>query len=300
MAKEKDETKLGMVEHLSVGDRIIDVIVVILCGLVALASVLPLWHVMMASISDGYELLKHEGILLLPVGKINLDGYAHIFKDTSILKGIGNTLIYTIGATCIGIFIAVTAGYALSKNTKLHTPMVMFCTITLLFGGGVVPTYIVLKYLGMIGTRWSLLIPGCTNSMFAVMMMNAFMGVPKEYEESAKIDGANNFQTLVNVLLPQVRNMIAVLVLNTVVGQWNAWFNASIYVTNKKDLWPLQLWIRQMTADNENFLQSANPDYSRYLIQYALIVVAILPVIVMLPFFQDKLEQGVIQGGIKG
>jgi len=299
MGKDK-EKELHMVENPSRADRTVDVVVILVCLLVALCSILPLWHVLMCSISDGYELLKHEGMLFLPVGNVNFDGYKQIFKDASLLKGIGNTLLYTFGATAIGVTISVTAGFALSKQTKLHTPMVLFCTFTLLFGGGVVPTYIVLKYLGMIGTRWSLLIPGCTNSMFAVMMMNAFMGVPKEYEEAARIDGAGPVQVLFNVLLPQVRNMVFVLILNSIVGQWNAWFNASIYVTNKKDMWPLQLWIREMTANNENFLQTANPDYSRYLIQYALIVVAILPVIIMLPFFQDKLEQGVIQGGIKG
>lgn len=301
-AKEKDDDKreLAMVENPTPGDRIADVVVMVLCGLVALCCILPLWHVFMSSISDGKELLKHAGLILWPVGKVTLEGYKLIFKDASLLGGIANTVLYTVGATIIGVFLSVTAGYSLSKDTKLHTFMVLFCTFTLLFGGGVVPTYIVLRNLGMIGTRWSLLIPGCTNSMFAVMMMNSFLSVPKEYEEAARIDGANDADILFKVLLPQVKSMMMVLVLNSVVGQWNSWFNASIYVTNQKNLWPLQLWIRQMTANNEDFLLSANPDYSRYLIQYALIVFAIIPVIIMLPLFQDKLEQGVIQGGIKG
>lgn len=105
---------------------------------------------------------------------------------------------------------------------------------------------------------------------------------------------------MVQVLLPQAMNLGSVIILNSVVMQWNAWFNASIYVPNNKKAWPLQLWIRQITADNQNFLRSANPDYSRYLIQYAVIVAATLPIIVLFPFFQDKLEKGVIGGGVKG
>lgn len=136
--------------------------------------------------------------------------------------------------------------------------------------------------------------------MFMVMMMNAFNSVPKEMYEAARIDGAGHIRTMVQVLLPQAMNLGSVIILNSVVMQWNAWFNASIYVPNNKKAWPLQLWIRQITADNQNFLRSANPDYSRYLIQYAVIVAATLPIIVLFPFFQDKLEKGVIGGGVKG
>ena len=158
----------------------------------------------------------------------------------------------------------------------------------------------VIRQIGWIGSRWSLLIPGCTNSMFAIMMMNAFLSIPKEYEESARIDGAGHLTVLFKIMLPQAMNMGMVLILNSVVGQWNAWFNASIYVSNNRNAWPLQLWIRQIQSDNANFLFNANPDYSRYLIQFTLIVVAVVPIIIMLPFFQEKLEKSTFAGGIKG
>ena len=101
-------------------------------------------------------------------------------------------------------------------------------------------------------------------------------------------------------MLPQAMNLGFVIILNSVVGQWNSWLPASIYTPNNKNLWPLQLWIKQIVADNANFLRSANPDYNRYLIQYAVIVAATLPILVLFPFFQDKLEKGVIAGGVKG
>lgn len=290
----------SMVEHPSLTERMVDVLVIILVALVALCCLLPLWHVLMSSFSDGRSLLAHEGLVLAPVGQFNLDGYRKIFQDASLFSGLANTVIYTASATFLCYFLSVTAGYALSKPTKLQTPLILLLTVTLLFGGGVVPTYIVLRNLGMIGTRWSLIIPGCCNSMFAVMLMNAFKGVPKEYEESATIDGANHFQILSRIMLPQVQNMAMVIVINSVVGQWNSWFNASIYVTNQRALWPLQLWVREMTSNNESFLYSATPDYSRYLIQFALIIFATIPVVILLPIFQDKLEKGVLVGGIKG
>ncbi len=290
----------SMVETRTPLERVCDVLVLIAVIGVAAACLLPLWHVLMSSFSDGRALLSHEGLVLWPVGNPTLDGYRNIFKDASLFLGLFNTVVYTAGATFLCYFLSVTAGYALSKPTKLQTPMVLFLTFTLLFGGGMVPTYIVIRNLGMIGTRWSLIIPGCVNGMFAVMMMNAFKGVPKEYEESATIDGANQFTIMTKVLLPQVQNMGMVIVINSVVGQWNSWFNASIYVTNQRSLWPLQLWIREMTSNNEAFLQSANPDYSRYLIQFALIMFAVVPIIILLPIFQDKLEKGALVGGIKG
>lgn len=289
-----------MVEHPSTIERIVDVLVILLVLLVAAACLLPLWHVLMSSLSDGRDLLGHEGLVVWPIGNPTLDGYRKIFQDASLFKGLANTLIYTTSATVLCYFLTITAGYALSKPIKLKKPLTLLFTMTLLFSGGVVPTYIVLRNLGMIGTMWSLIIPGCTNSMFAIMMMNAFMGVPKAYEESALLDGANQIQILFRVMLPQVSNMGMVVIINSVVSQWNAWFNASIYVTNQRNLWPLQLWVREMTSNNEAFQISANPDYSRYLIQFALIIFATIPIVVLLPIFQDKLEKGALVGGIKG
>jgi len=166
--------------------------------------------------------------------------------------------------------------------------------------GGMVPTYMVIRALGWVGTPWALVIPGCTNSMYCIMMMNAFNSIPKEMYEASHIDGAGHLSTLFEITLPQAMNMGSVIILNLVIGQWNSWLQASIYVPNKKALWPLQLVIRQITSENADFLNSSNPNYSRYLIQFAVIIAAIAPIIIAFPFFQDKMEKGVIQGGVKG
>jgi len=290
----------SMVETPTTGDRIVDAIVYTVCTLVALASVIPMWHVLMSSLSDGKALMAHEGLVLWPVGRFNLDGFKLIFQNNGIVQGFTNSIIYTVGTTVCGFLLATVTGYALSRRTKLKpivTGMIMF---TMLFSGGMVPTYMVVRALGWVGTRWALIIPGCTNAMYMIMMMNAFNSVPKEMYEAATIDGAGHIRTLFSVALPQAMNLGYVIILNTVVGAWNSWLPASIYVSNKKSLWPLQLWIQQITADNQNFLNTSNPDYSRYLIQFCVIVAATLPIVVAFPFFQDKLEKGVMAGGVKG
>ncbi len=303
MAKKKrikTDSTISMVETPTWSDRVVDIIVVLLCGLVAFCSVIPMWHVLMSSISDGKQLLAHEGLVVFPIGEINFKGYQHIFKNAGIVSGYLNAIIYTVASTACGFALSVLTGYALSRQTKMKpivTAMIMF---TMLFSGGMVPSYMVIKSLGWVGTRWALIIPGCTNAMFMIMMMNAFNSVPREMYEAARMDGAGHFRTMTQIMLPQAMNLGSVIILNSVVGQWNSWLQASIYVPNKKSLWPLQLWVKQITADNENFLNTSNPDYSRYLIKFAVVIAATLPIIILFPFFQDKLEKGVIAGGIKG
>lgn len=303
MAKKKrirSDSTVSMVETPTAGDRVVDVIVVLLCALVAFCSVVPMWHVLMSSISDGKTLLAHNGLVVLPVGKATLDGFKHIFKNAGIVSGYLNAIIYTVSATACGFMLSVITGYALSRKTKIQPFIIGMIMFTMLFSGGMVPTYMVIKSLGWVGTRWALIIPGCTNAMFMVMMMNAFNGIPKEMYEAARMDGAGHFRTMTQIMLPQAMNLGSVIILNSVVGNWNSWLPASIYVPNNKKLWPLQLWVKQITADNENFLNTSNPDYSRFLIKFAVVIAATLPIIILFPFFQDKLEKGVIAGGVKG
>lgn len=299
--KEKDEEEQAssMVEHFGPADYVVNVIVIVLCGIVAFCSVVPLWHVLMSSFSDGKTLLTHEGMVWWPVGGFTLDGYKHIFQNVEIIRGYINTIIYTITATALGWFISITAAYAMSRETKMQKFLILFVMIPMLFGGGMLPTYMVIRSLGWVGTPMALIVPGCTNTMFVIMMMNAMKEVPKEMYEAARIDGASHIQTLIKIYIPLVRNMSSVIILNSVLGQWNAWLQASIYVPNNREYWPLQLFVKELTSNNENFLQASNVDYSRYLIQYAVIIATSLPIILAFPFFQKKLEKAAISGGVK-
>lgn len=301
------KTKTGsMVEHLSAVDVIVDIVVISLVAIVALCSLLPMWHVLMSSISDPQLLLAHKGMVWWPLGTPTLAGYKHLFEfdgsilDNDIIRGYLNTIFYTVATTALGFLISVTGGYALSRATKLKKFLIMFVMITMLFGGGLVPTYMVVRALGWVNTPWAVIVPGCTNAMFIIMMMNAFSMVPSEMYEAAKIDGASHFRILFQIMLPQARNMSTVIILNSVVGVWNSWFNAAIYLSGNRNLWPLQLFIREVNANASSFLQTANPDFTRYLIQYAAIIAACLPIIILFPFFQERMEKGALVGGVKG
>ena len=291
--------KSGMVEEKTPGAVIAHTVVIIAVVLVCFCCLIPLWHVLMVSLSEGLPAMAHEGITWVPIGRFHLGGYAQVFSDSSIMQGYLNTLIYVVGGTAFCMFINITAGYSLSQNTKLKSAMSVFVLLTAMFNGGFIPTYMVVRKLGMVGNMWSLLIPGCTNAFFVMMMMRAFSGVPQATVEAARLDGASDWQLLWHVMLPQAMSMAFVVILNSVVLQWNAWFNANIYVPSNQSIWPLQLWIKDIVARNSTFLQSSNPDYNRYLVQYALIVVATFPILVAFPFFVKQMEKGVIAGAVK-
>jgi len=291
--------KTGAAIDKGLANNLANVIIGILLLGVAFVSVIPMWHVLMASLSDGKRLLAHEGLLWLPEGEANLGGYKIMFADLSILKGYLNTIIYVVGVTGFAVFFNTLGGYVLSRETRMKGILTIFVTFTMLFSGGLIPSYMVIRSLGWVGTRWALLIPGCTNAFFLVMLMNAFRNVPASTVESARIDGAGHIRVMFQIILPQAKSMLTVVIIQTVVMQWNSWFPASIYIPNKRDLWPLQLWIKQLVADNANILQAANPDYNRWLIQYVVIVAATLPILVAFPFFQKRLEAGMLIGGVK-
>lgn len=294
--KAEKEPESSMVEHYKPADHIWHTVSVLFCALVAICSIIPLWHVLMSSISDGKELLAHEGMVWWPLGEVTFDGYAYIFQDSDILRGYINTIIYTVVSTLLCWFISVTAAYAMSRQTKLKKVMIGFVIIPMLFGGGMLPTYMVIHSLGMTGNPLSLIIPGCTNTMFILMMMNAFNQVTPEMYEAARIDGAGHIRTLFKIALPLVKNMSAVIILNSVVGQWNSWLPASMYVDNNPEYWPLQLFIKNFNITDQEV--AANPNLG--LVQYAVIIAASLPIIVVFPFFQKRLEKAVVGGGVKG
>lgn len=298
--KNKAWKKPSIFRMMSTGDVVMDFIIMAFLAVVMFVCVIPLWHVVMSSFSDGKLLLSHKGIVWLPLGDITLGGYKLIFKNQLVIQGYLNTIIYVVGATALGLVMNTMAGYILSRNTRFKPFLVMFFVLTTMFNGGTVPTYMVIRALHMTGTRWAIIIPGCTNAIYMLYMMNAYMMIDKSYEEAAAIDGAGHFQIMFRILLPQAKGMAMILAINTAIMKWNSWFEASIYVPTQKDMWPLQLWVKQLTANTTEFLKASNPDYNQYLIQYAVIVIATLPLLVAMPFFIQKLEKGVALGGVKG
>lgn len=289
----------GMVERPSSLDIAARIIVTFLLVVVLFVCIVPIWHVLMASFSDGRSLQAHSGVAWLPVGGFNLGGYALTFEYDGILTGYGNTLIYVICGTLLGVVVDVIAGYVMSRKSMLQRFFIVYILITMMFSGGMVSTFMVVRSLGLVGSRFSIILPTSVNAVYIILMMNAYRGVDQSYVEAAEIDGAGHFRIMFQVMLPQCLNMAFVIILFTVVQQWNSWMEASMYLPTDRELWPLQLWIKEISAQSEDWGQTANPDYNRSLIEYCVIVISLVPIIVIATVFQKWIEKGVLIGGVK-
>lgn len=296
-----------MVERLTPSRVIFNIFNYAFMILVAFVCVAPLWHVIMASISNPRALMASSGILFKPAGEVTLKGYKLVLSNSKILTGYMNTLIYVGSTTVIGAVMTLIAGYVLSrKNMKAKGFMTMFIMITMLFGGGLIPTYMVIRALGMINTRYAMIFPGVVNAFYIIMMKNAFEQLPVSYEEAALIDGASPMTILIEILVPMVKATIAVVVMFNIVQQWNSWYPASIYLTGRRDLWPLQMIMREVLVQNDSAKvlsgtdAAAKADMTTNLVKYCTTIVGTLPVLLAYPFAQKYFVTGVTLGGVKG
>ena len=292
--------KSGMVAKPNAIGLIANIIMTLIVALLAFICLAPMWHTLMYSISDGFELMSHDGLTLIPIGKPTLNGFKLLFQDNNVLMGYGNTLIYVVGTTGLGFLLNILGGYALYCKTQLQKPMTLFVMFTLMFSGGMIPTYMVMNTFGLTGTRFAIILSEATMAMFIVMGANAFRSVPEATVEAAYLDGAGHIRTMFMIMLPQCFGIFMVTILNTFIASWNSWVNASIYVPYDESKWPLQMWINRIISDNENFMMSPYPDYSRYLLQFCVVIAATLPIMVAFPFFQKYIEKGAAVGAVKG
>lgn len=290
----------NMVENRSLGSLIGSGIVTLIVVVLALVAVIPMWHVIMCSISNGHSLLSYDGLAVVPIGKATLNAYKLVLKNASVVQGYLNTMIYVAGAVGLGLILNVLGGYTLYRNTKLNSAISLFVMFTMMFGGGMVATFMVMNALHLTGTRLVIILSLATNAMYIIVASNAFRGVPRETVESAIIDGAGDLTIMFRVMLPQCMSLMSVTILNTFIGAWNSWVEASIYVPMDRSKWPVQLIIKEIVAQNENIFAAANPNYDRYLVQFAVIVIAVVPILIAFPFFQEKIEAGVLTGAVKG
>jgi putative aldouronate transport system permease protein len=285
-----------------------DVFNVLLMLAIAFACVAPIWHVLMSSVSDPLQLTTKSGILLWPAGEINFKGYEIVFASSSgIITGYINTIFYVITGVGLGTIMTILAGYGLSRRNLLWGgPIMFFLSVTMLFSGGLIPFYMVVRGLNMINTRWAMIIPGCVSVFNIIIMRTAFFGLPDSLEESAKMDGAGHLTIMFRIVVPLAKSTIAVVVLFYAIGMWNSWFNASIFIT-KRDLFPLQLFLREILIKNDTstVMTSAAETVGltnlyRNLVKYCTIVAATVPVLCFYPFAQKYFVTGVLIGSIKG
>ncbi len=302
---------MAMVRNRSVGSRIVNGINVVFFALVIVVCILPVWHVICASFSDAGWVMNQTG-LIWRIEKFNVNGYKLVFADSRIWTGYLNTLIYVFGTTALGMFLTVMAAYALSRKDFLWASPIMFLiSFTMLFSGGIVPLYIlVTQNLGLFDNRLALILPGCMSAFYLILVRTALQNVPDSLEESAMLDGAGRFTILFQIMLPLIKATMATVILYYIIGNWNSWFSAMIYLRSK-DKYPLQLVLKEILVTTSN--SNTNVDISvlgsgdsadailyKQLVKYCTIVVSTVPMFIFYPFVQKYFESGVMIGAIKG
>lgn len=292
--------------HSPVEDRIYYGLSGVFLTLTLLAVAYPLIFVVSASFSSGTAVSSGQ-VVLWPVD-FSLEGYKAVFRNKDIVMAYRNTIFYTVVGTFINVALVMTCAYPLSRPKLKGKNIIMFLfTFTMFFSGGMIPTYILVKDLGMINTVWSMLIPGAL-SVFNVIIARTFIqsSVPNELYEAASIDGCSDARYFFKMVLPLSKAVIAVIALFSLVGHWNSYFDALIYLNNRS-LYPLQIILREilivsqidanMLLDPEKQQQMAN---AADVLKYAFIVVATVPILCVYPFAQKYFVKGVMIGSLKG
>lgn len=271
----------------------------------AVICLLPMLHVLFSSLSDPNWLNTRSGLILWPNG-FNLEGYKRVFNNQQLIRGFLNTFIYVGAGTMIGMILTIIGGYVLSRRNLLWGNTVMFLiSFTMLFSGGIVPLYMVVQKLNLLNSMWAVILPTCLSTFNLIMMRTAFAGVPDEIEESAKLDGAGDLTIIFRIMLPLVKATVATVALYYIIGNWNSWFPAAMYLKDRA-LYPLQLVMREIlilndvTSTTSSGEMTANADIYRQLVKYCTIIVSSAPMLVIYPFVMKYFKSGVMVGSIKG
>lgn len=289
------------------GGMLFDIFNVIFMALLCVICVIPVLHVIFASFSDPRQLLNNSGILLAPLG-FTVQGYELIFSNSVIVTGYLNTLLYVLVGTALSTGLTIMGGYALSRKNLYWGKVIMFLiTFTMFFSGGLIPFYLLINDLGMMNTRAAVIVPSAVNAFNLIIMRTSMKNLPESIEESALIDGANPFTIMARIVVPLSSATVAVIALFYAVGIWNSWFNASIFLTNRR-LYPLQLVLKEIlvSSDTSAVLNTSTDttgksmDIYKPLVKYCTIVAATLPVLCFYPFVQKYFVTGMMIGSIKG
>ncbi|MBD2860484.1 MULTISPECIES: carbohydrate ABC transporter permease [Paenibacillus] len=288
----------------SIGERLFDGANVTFMILLSAVTVYPFLYVLFASLSDPSWVVQMRGLIWYPKG-FTIEAYKLVFANPSILTGYVNTLIYVVFGTALNILMTSLGAYALSRQSVMwKNPLMFIIVFTMFFNGGLIPTYLLINELGMLDSRWALIIPSAMSAYNLIIMRTSFQGIPVSLEESAKLDGANDFTVLFRIVLPLSMPVVAVMILFYGVSHWNGWFNALIYLRTR-DLYPLQLILREILITNSTDSMMTGVGGADKMpigetIKYATIIVATVPILLLYPFLQKYFVKGVMIGAIKG
>ncbi len=284
----------------SVTDLIISGLLYIIMTAICIITLYPMVYIVLASFSDAMKVASSDSLLIIPDG-IYLEAYKYVFKSPNIMLGYRNTIFYVITSTSLGVLLTIISGYVLSRKWLLGKNFLMtFVMITMFFSGGMIPTYLVVKWTGLLNSPLSVIIPGVV-SVYNVIITKTFISeIPDALEEAAKIDGANDIGILFKIFVPVSLPVIAVNILYYAVAQWNGWYNAMLYIRNR-ELYPLQMFLREILINNEmNEMGGVMTSELAQNVKYATIIVSILPILTVYPFLQKYFVQGIMIGSVKG
>lgn len=289
------------------GEILFRIVLVVVCAVIFLTVAYPLYFIIIASVSDS-TLVSTGKVLLFPKGT-SFFGYGEIFKDERIWTGYRNTLFYTSVGTLVNLLFTLPAAYVLSRKEFKARKYIMFAFVfTMFFNGGLIPTYLLMKDLHLTNTPWVFIVPFSVNVFYLIIARTFFEStLPPELYEAAAIDGCSHFVYFVKVALPLSKALISVIGLYYLVGHWNDFFTALIYIRDN-ELKPLQIILRDILLSNQVFASGAGTggDSGGYAqkyadqIKYGVIIVSTLPILVLYPFLQKYFEKGVMIGSIKG
>ncbi len=300
MAKKKSEFSKYPIE-----DKTILTIGYIILGLFLLAIILPMVYIILASFIDPVT-LQNKG-LTFDFSKWTLTAYERVLGNGQIWVGFRNALIYSVLFTIISVVVTLLAAYPMSRpDFKGKGFFNVIFVITMFFGGGLIPTYLLISNLGMLDTIWAILIPGAFSVWNMIIARTYYMGIPRDLQEAAEIDGANEMVYFFKILLPVCTPIIATISMWQFVGMWNSYFDAMIYL-NSASKQPLQLVLRSILIQSQpepgmvsDMQSTAERAQLAELLKYATIIISSIPLLIMYPFFQKYFDSGIMAGAVKG
>ena len=291
-------------------DVIFDTVIFIILTLILFVVAYPLYWVIISSFSDPTAVSAGK-VLLRPMG-FTLKGYVEVFKNSQVMRGFFNSIVITFVGVCVNLAVTLPTAYALSRdNFSGKKPITVFYMITMFFGGGMIPTYLVVKNMHLLNTIWALVLPGCL-SVYNMIVARTFFksNISEELYEAGEIDGCTQSRFFFQIALPLSKAIIAIMVLYYGVGHWNSYFSALLYISDQ-DKYPLQLVLRNILITNQTALsQTATTAAARaalqeqqqliHVMKYSLIIISSVPVLIMYPLVQKHFVKGVMIGSVKG
>ncbi len=302
----KASNNKSVIRERHMSDRIFKAFVIIMSILIFAIIVYPLWFVVIASISNS-DLVNQGKVVFWP-RDIRFYGFEQIMQDSRIWTGYKNTIIYVVVGTLLNLAVTMPAAYALSRpDFKARNAVMLYFVFTMYFSGGLVPLYMTIKSLGMIGTPWILILMVLLNT-YNLIIARTFIAssIPNEMYEAAQLDGCNHFKFFSKVVLPLSKAIIAVETLYYAVYHWNDYFTALMYNNNNAKTEPLQMVLRRILLLNEAYasgnggVQGGYAQSSADQVKFAVIIVSTVPILCVYPFVQKYFEKGVMIGAVKG